>query len=73
MVPLVTASGAGAAARRTMGTAVFGGMLTATSLGVFLIPVLYSVVELVAAKLKRAFSSQPSAIREPDAHPPGDS
>jgi HAE1 family hydrophobic/amphiphilic exporter-1/multidrug efflux pump len=53
VIPLVTASGAGAAARRTMGTAVFGGMLAATLLGVFIIPVLYTTVELLMARLAR--------------------
>ncbi len=45
VVPLVIASGAGAASRRTLGTAVFGGMTAATVLGVFFIPVLYVVVQ----------------------------
>ena len=45
VVPLVIASGAGAASRRTLGTAVFGGMLAATVFGVFLIPVLYVVIQ----------------------------
>lgn len=53
VLPLVTASGAGAAARRTMGTAVFGGMLAATVLGVFVIPVLYTAIALLVAKLRR--------------------
>jgi multidrug efflux pump len=38
VVPLMRASGAGAAAQNVMGTAVFWGMLVATALGVFLIP-----------------------------------
>jgi HAE1 family hydrophobic/amphiphilic exporter-1 len=38
VVPLMRASGAGAAAQNVMGTAVFWGMLIATALGVFLIP-----------------------------------
>jgi HAE1 family hydrophobic/amphiphilic exporter-1/multidrug efflux pump len=45
VVPLAVASGAGAAARNTMGTAVFGGMLCAAAMGVLLIPVLYSVIQ----------------------------
>ncbi len=45
VVPLVIASGAGAASRQALGTAVFGGMLVATVFGVFLIPVLYVVVQ----------------------------
>jgi HAE1 family hydrophobic/amphiphilic exporter-1 len=45
VVPLLTASGAGAEARKVMGMAVFSGMLVATLLGVCLIPMLYVVVE----------------------------
>jgi hydrophobe/amphiphile efflux-1 (HAE1) family protein len=44
VTPLVFASGAGAASRRALGTAVFGGMLAATLLAVFIVPVLYVVV-----------------------------
>ncbi len=44
-VPLAIASGAGAASRNTMGTAVVGGMLMATAIGIFLIPVLFVFVE----------------------------
>jgi HAE1 family hydrophobic/amphiphilic exporter-1 len=45
VLPLVVATGAGAASRRSLGTAVFGGMLAATVFGVFLIPVLYVVIQ----------------------------
>jgi len=44
-LPLALATGAGAGARNAMGTAVVGGMLIATGLGIFLIPVLFVVVE----------------------------
>jgi len=44
-VPLVVATGAGAAARRSLGTAVFGGMLVATLLTLVLVPALYVIVE----------------------------
>ena len=50
-VPLMIATGAGAGARNAMGTAVVGGMLAATMLGVFLIPVLYVVVVKLTRKL----------------------
>ncbi|MBK9168439.1 MAG: multidrug efflux RND transporter permease subunit [Bryobacterales bacterium] len=60
VLPLVTASGAGAAARRTMGTAVFGGMLAATALGVFIVPVLYTAVALLFAKRKRGALPSPA-------------
>ena len=52
-VPLVIATGAGAVARRALGTAVFGGMLFATILGVLMIPVFYVVVQKTAEALRR--------------------
>ncbi len=48
-LPLAVASGAGAAARNSMGVAVVGGMFIATLFGMFLIPVMFVVVEKVAA------------------------
>jgi multidrug efflux pump len=42
--PLVNALGAGAEMRRTLGTAVFAGMIGVTLFGIFLTPVFYSVV-----------------------------
>jgi multidrug efflux pump len=42
--PLVIAQGAGAEMRRTLGTAVFAGMIGVTFFGIFLTPVFYSVV-----------------------------
>src|SRR6266852_1544493 len=50
VLPLVIATGAGAASRRALGTAVFGGMATATLLGVFIIPVLYVVIQRLAER-----------------------
>jgi multidrug efflux pump len=41
MVPLVIASGAGAASRQAVGTGVMGGMIIATALGIFFTPVFY--------------------------------
>jgi hydrophobe/amphiphile efflux-1 (HAE1) family protein len=43
--PLVVATGASSAARRSLGTVVFGGMITATLLAVFIVPVLYVIIE----------------------------
>ena len=57
VVPLLTATGAGAASRRSVGTAVFGGMLTSTFLAVFFVPVFYVVMqsfsEWLAARKKK--------------------
>ncbi len=44
-VPLAIASGAGSIARRVMGTGVIGGMLTATCIAIFLIPMMFYVIE----------------------------
>src|SRR5881398_714576 len=49
-VPLWTASGAGAVSRRILGTVVIGGMLAATGIAVFLIPVLFVLVEKFSGK-----------------------
>ena len=45
VVPLVFAQGAGAASRRALGTAVFGGMISATLLALLFVPVFFVVVE----------------------------
>jgi multidrug efflux pump subunit AcrB len=41
LVPLVIATGAAEISRRAVGTAVFGGMLAASSIGIFMVPMLY--------------------------------
>ena len=45
VVPLLSASGAGGASQRAVGTAVFGGMLASTLLAVMVVPVFYVVVQ----------------------------
>lgn len=49
-LPLVIATGAGAAARRALGTSVFGGMIVATVLGVFMVPIFYVTVQRTKEK-----------------------
>jgi HAE1 family hydrophobic/amphiphilic exporter-1 len=44
-VPLAIASGSGAVSRKVMGTAVIGGMLTATFIAIFIIPAMFYFVE----------------------------
>jgi hydrophobe/amphiphile efflux-1 (HAE1) family protein len=53
VLPLMLATGAGAASRRSLGTAVFGGMNAATLLAVFIVPVLYVVIERIADRGRR--------------------
>jgi len=45
VLPLVWATGAAAASRQALGTAVFGGMITSTVLAVFFVPVFYVAVQ----------------------------
>jgi multidrug efflux pump len=47
VVPLFVASGAGSASQRAIGTGVMGGMLSATALGVFFVPVFFVVVRSI--------------------------
>ncbi|PHJ56632.1 RND transporter [Nostoc linckia z18] len=49
--PLVTAAGAGAGSRQSLGTTVFGGMLIATFLSLFVVPILYIVIKGTAERL----------------------
>ncbi|MCL5773025.1 MAG: multidrug efflux RND transporter permease subunit [Firmicutes bacterium] len=62
VVPLVFANGAGAGSRHALGTAVFGGMLAATTLGVFFIPLLYVFVQGIANSLGK--KRQPAALKK---------
>ena len=53
VMPLVLATGAGAVARRTIGFTVLGGMIGATSLAVFIVPVLFYVISRMSYGKKR--------------------
>jgi HAE1 family hydrophobic/amphiphilic exporter-1 len=57
VVPLLHASGAGAASRQSIGTAVFGGMLAATVLTLIFVPVFYAVIE----QWRESFSDKTAA------------
>jgi len=57
VVPLLLSTGAGAEMRRTLGTAVFSGMLGVTAFGIFLTPVFFYVVDWLGEA--RLFSSGP--------------
>lgn len=52
-VPLWFASGSGGASRQAMGTTVIGGMLSATLLGIFIIPVAFYVVEKIVTRFSK--------------------
>jgi len=48
VLPLVFATGAGAVARKTIGFTVLGGMISASSLAIFIVPVLFVVIIRIA-------------------------
>ncbi len=53
VVPLVVATGAGAASRRDIGTTVFAGMLAATLIGILFIPGLYVLLQTLRERVVR--------------------
>jgi HAE1 family hydrophobic/amphiphilic exporter-1 len=61
VVPLLTASGAGAEGRKVMGMAVFCGMLIATILGVLLVPALFVFIETLVARFGGGHKVAPPA------------
>ncbi len=63
-MPLVLATGAGAGARNSMGTAVVGGMFMATSIGIFLIPVLFVLIEDGVGVIKR-YKERKKGVKAP--------
>lgn len=62
-VPLMMATGAGAASRQSIGTTVFGGMLIATVLTLAFVPIFYVVLETWRERFARR--SLPSPVVEP--------
>jgi hydrophobe/amphiphile efflux-1 (HAE1) family protein len=64
LLPLVIATGAAEISRRAVGTAVFGGMLAASSIGIFAVPMLYVTFQRWRERVKRRNGSD----KEP--HPP---
>src|SRR5205823_5103992 len=61
VVPLVIAAGAGAEMRRSLGTAVFAGMLGVTAFGVFLTPVFFYVIQWFGGRPRR--EEPPAGVR----------
>jgi len=50
VVPLVLATGAGAASRNSIGTGVFGGMLAATFLAIFFVPLFFVLIRKLSRR-----------------------
>ncbi len=53
LVPLVTATGAGAASRHSVGMTVFGGMMAVAFIGTFLVPAFYVMIEEMKVNVAR--------------------
>ncbi len=58
LLPLVTAQGAAQLSRRGIGTAVFAGMIVASSIGIFLIPMLYVTFQSMREAVKARFGGR---------------
>ncbi len=63
VMPLVVSRGAGAASRIAIGTGVFGGMLAATVLGVFFVPVFVVFVQLIVTRATALIKGRGAAAR----------
>jgi len=70
VLPLVFADGAGAIARRTIGYTVLGGMLAATSLAIFIVPVLFYIITKYSYGKKKLAELQAGYEPDPDHHEP---
>jgi HAE1 family hydrophobic/amphiphilic exporter-1/multidrug efflux pump len=64
MLPLVVATGAGAASRHSIGTGVFGGMIAATFLAIFFVPLFFVLVRRLARRSTVAVSAGTQPVRE---------
>src|SRR6201986_5078679 len=61
LLPLVVATGAAEISRRGVGTAVFGGMLAASAIGIFLVPMFYVTFQGFRERVKNRFSKPKDA------------
>lgn len=61
VLPLALSSGAGSAGRQAIGTGVLGGMLSATVLGIFFVPLFFVQIRRRFARVSTASTSVPSA------------
>jgi multidrug efflux pump subunit AcrB len=64
VLPMVVATGAGAGSRHSLGTAVCFGMVAATTIGIFVIPLLYVLIEGLKERVFGAPARQRSPVVE---------
>ncbi len=63
VVPLATASGAGAASRHSIGTGVIGGMLAATFIAIFFVPLFYRLIDRAGGRSPRGHHEEHAATQ----------
>jgi hypothetical protein len=68
VLPLAYSSGAGAAARRSVGTGVMGGMLAATFLAIFFVPMFYKVITTRKLRERRSTEEMQEEVKHLHAH-----
>jgi hydrophobe/amphiphile efflux-1 (HAE1) family protein len=68
LVPLVWATGAAALSRRAVGTPVFGGMIAASAIGIFMIPMLYVVFQWLRERVKGRMGVPPPPVHPTEVH-----
>jgi HAE1 family hydrophobic/amphiphilic exporter-1 len=65
VVPLMLATGAGAASQQSIGTVVFGGMLASTLLAIPFVPVFYVLLENIHERRKSRKAAHPAKAPQP--------
>jgi HAE1 family hydrophobic/amphiphilic exporter-1/multidrug efflux pump len=63
VVPLVLATGAGAASRQSIGTGVFGGMLAATFLAIFFVPLFFVLARTMSHRMAEGHPGKPAVLQ----------
>jgi multidrug efflux pump subunit AcrB len=71
LLPLVIATGAAQISRRGVGTAVFGGMLAASTIGIFMVPMLYVTFQRLREHAKKQFGGASKEHHPPASLPRG--
>lgn len=65
VLPLVFATGAGAASRQAIGVSIFGGLLVGTLVGILIIPLLYVLVQTTRERIKSSWFGRHAQPRQP--------
>ena len=68
VLPLAVATGAGSGAQNAVGIGVMGGMIAATTIGIFMVPMFYVVVRRLADRRKPKDKAAPAPAEPTPAH-----